>query len=299
MPTSASFASTWATRPSTSASSLAWSTGLPCSWSRSMAPSASPRGMLPACVVKMRAILCCIAGLLTPSGGGRAGERWCPGRAQTRLPPPSKRRLVDLPVGTHEPMLARERLAGEPVRHPVRHQDRREWSEIGRRHVADRMARFLIHHHALRPLHGLDQPFGVLDWALFLGLAGDHEIGHANLVGVALPGDGLAKAVELVLVSDAGHVHEPLLEGRRRLLEDGVAAVLVTHRHRREGADARLVRGEDGAEEGAKAGAGAPDALGIDLGPADEPVDQRLADRRPVLHGEVDDDHGRLVLARA
>ncbi len=38
---------------------------------------------------------------------------------------------------------------------------------------------------------------------------------------------------------------------------------------------------------------------GSTSGRLDEPVDQRLADRRPVLHREVDADHGRLVLAGA
>ena len=104
------------------------------------------------------------------------------------------RRLVDLAVRAHEPVLARERLAGEPVGQPVGDQNRRERPEIGRRHVADRMARFLIDHHLLRSLERLHQPLGMLERAQFLGLAGDAEIGRADLLGVAFPGDGLAES---------------------------------------------------------------------------------------------------------
>src|SRR5262244_2249440 len=56
--------------------------------------------------------------------------------------------------------------------------------------------------------------------------------------------------------------------------------------------------GENGAEEGAEARAGASDALGIDLASVAQPVEERLAGRHPVLHGEVHSDHGRFVLAR-
>src|SRR5215831_9698067 len=139
----------------------------------------------------------------------------------------------------------------------------------------------------------------MLDRAQLLALAGDDEIGRADFLRVAFPGDALAKRVELVLVGDARHVHEPLLEGGRRLLKDGVATGLVAHRHRGEGADARLVGGENGAEERAEARAGAADALGIDLAAAAQPVQQRLAGGHPILHGEVDPDHGCLVLTRS
>src|SRR5262245_2458036 len=196
-------------------------------------------------------------------------------------------------------MLARQRLAREPLRHPVRDQNRRERSEIGGRDVADRMARFLIDHHLLRPLDRLDQPLGMLDRAELLALAGDDEIGHADFLRMAFPGDGLAELIELVLVGDARHVHEPLLEGGRRLLKDGVAAGLVAYRHGGKRADARLMGGEDGAEEGAEARAGASDALGIDLAATAQPVEERLAGRHPVFHGEIHSDHGRFVLARS
>jgi hypothetical protein len=43
-------------------------------------------------------------------------------------------------------MLARKRFAREAIGQPVRDQDRRERSEIGGWDVADRMARFLVHH---------------------------------------------------------------------------------------------------------------------------------------------------------
>src|SRR5262245_15935066 len=105
----------------------------------------------------------------------------------------SERGLVDLSVRAHEPVLARERLAGEPIGQPVRGQDWRERSEIGGRDVADRMARFLVDHHLLRPLHRLDQPLGMLDGAELLAFASDDEIGRADLVGVALPGDALSE----------------------------------------------------------------------------------------------------------
>src|SRR5262245_66060837 len=139
----------------------------------------------------------------------------------------------------------------------------------------------------------------MLDRAQFLAFAGDDEIGRADLVGMALPRDGLAEAVEFVLVGNARHIHETLLERRRRLLEDRVAARLVAYRHGGEGAHARLVRGKDGAEEGPEAGAGAADALGVDLTSAREPVDQRLADRHPGLHRAVDADQWPLILDRA
>src|SRR5262249_16884776 len=110
------------------------------------------------------------------------------------------RRLVDLPVRAHEPMLARKWLACEPPRQPVPGQDGREGSEVGGWHVADRMARFLIDHHLFRSLDRIDQPLGMLDGAQLLALAGDDEIGRADFVRMAFPGDGLAKLVELVLV---------------------------------------------------------------------------------------------------
>src|SRR6516165_11695403 len=116
----------------------------------------------------------------------------------------------------------------------------------------------------------------MLDRAELFALAGDDEIGYADFLRMAFPGDGLAELVELVLVGDARHVHEPLLEGGRRLLEDGVAAGLVAHRHGGEGANARLMGGENGAEEGAEARAGASDALPIDFAAAAQPVDERL-----------------------
>src|SRR6516162_4977595 len=139
----------------------------------------------------------------------------------------------------------------------------------------------------------------MLDRAELLALAGDDEIGHADFLRMAFPGDGFAKLVELLLVGDARHIHEPLLEGGRRLLKDGVATRLVAHRHGGEGADARLVGGENGAEERAEARAGAADALGIDFAAAAQPVQQRLAGRHPVLHGEVYPDQGCLVLTRS
>src|SRR5499427_862940 len=115
----------------------------------------------------------------------------------------------------------------------------------------------------------------MLDRAELLALAGDDEIGRTDFLRMTFPGDGLAKRVELVLVGDARHVHEPLLEGGRRLLKDGVAAGLVAYGHGGKRADARLMGRENGAEEGAEARAGAADALGIDLAAAAQPVAQR------------------------
>src|SRR5262245_65759560 len=63
----------------------------------------------------------------------------------------SKRSLVDLSVRAHEPMLARERLAGEAVGQPVRRQDRRGGPEIGGPDDADRMVRLLVDQHLLPP----------------------------------------------------------------------------------------------------------------------------------------------------
>src|SRR6266487_3113095 len=139
----------------------------------------------------------------------------------------------------------------------------------------------------------------MLERAELLAFAGDDQKGRADLVGMAFPGDGFAEAVKLVLVGDARHIHKAFLEGGRRLLENRVAARLVAHRHSGEGADARLMRGENGAEEGAEARARAADALDVDLRPRAQPVDQRLADRAPALDRKIDPDHGRLVLARS
>jgi len=58
--------------------------------------------------------------------------------------------------------------------------------------------------------------------AQFLRFAGDAQIRHLDLVGVAFPGDLFAERVELVLVGDARHVHEALFEGRRGFLENRV-----------------------------------------------------------------------------
>src|SRR5260370_12452569 len=128
--------------------------------------------------------------------------------------PALKRCLIDLPVRAHEPMLICERLASEPLGHPIRDQDRRERPEIGGRHVADRVPRFLVDHHLLWPLDRFDEPLGMLDGAEFLAFAGNDEERYADFIGVAFPGDGITEAVELVLLSDPPPVHEPLLERR-------------------------------------------------------------------------------------
>ena len=52
----------------------------------------------------------------------------------------------------------------------------------------------------------------MLDGAELLAFAGNDQKGYSNFVGVAFPGHAFAEAVELVLRSDARHVHEPLLE---------------------------------------------------------------------------------------
>src|SRR6266403_973585 len=51
------------------------------------------------------------------------------------------------------------------------------------------------------------EPLGMLDGAEFLAFASNDEERHADFIGVAFPGDGLTKAVELVLLSDPRHVH--------------------------------------------------------------------------------------------
>src|SRR5712691_474168 len=121
----------------------------------------------------------------------------------------------------------------------------------------------------------------MFDRAQLVELAGEAEIGHTNFLGMALPGDGFTEPVELVLVGDAGHIHEALLEGGRGFLKNGVATRLVTHGCDRAGLYARLMGREDRAEEGTKTRARDADALGIELRPRDEPIHDRFADLGP------------------
>ena len=51
------------------------------------------------------------------------------------------------------------------------------------------------------------------------------------------------------------------------------------------------------ASRSASQSARAADALEVDLGASGEPVDQRFADRSPILHREIQAEHRRLVLA--
>src|SRR5262245_33030303 len=67
------------------------------------------------------------------------------------------RPFFDGAVGMYKPVLACERFTGEPIRQPVRHQDRRKRPEICSRYIADRVTRFLIHHHLLGPAETLYQ----------------------------------------------------------------------------------------------------------------------------------------------
>ncbi len=140
-------------------------------------------------------------------------------------------------------------------------------------------------------------PIGMFERTKLFGFAGDAQIWRLDLFGVAFPGDRLAEFVELVLVDDAGHIHEALLERRRRFLKDRVAAGLVTHRHHRASFDARLISSQNSAEQRTEAGAGDGDLRRIELGPRRDPVGERRTGRHPVLHGEVQPDHRRFVLA--
>ena len=69
--------------------------------------------------------------------------------------------------------------------------------EVDRRAGADGVAGILIDHEAARVAHGLEHPLGVHHRAELIPLAGDAEIRHADLLGVALPGQRLAEGVEL------------------------------------------------------------------------------------------------------
>src|SRR6516162_8602357 len=141
----------------------------------------------------------------------------------------SVRRLDDLSRAGDVPMFADKRFAGEPVGEPVGKQNRRKRSEIGSRHIADGMARFLIDHHLLRALERGHQTLGMFERTELFRFAGDAQIGYPDLVCVSFPGDGLAKRVELVLVGDAAHIHESFFESRRGFLKNGLAARLVAH----------------------------------------------------------------------
>jgi hypothetical protein len=55
-------------------------------------------------------------------------------------------------------------------------------SDIGNRHVADRVARFLTDHHLLGPVDRFDQPLGMLDRAQFLAFAGDDEVRYMDFL---------------------------------------------------------------------------------------------------------------------
>src|SRR5215510_10610869 len=93
-------------------------------------------------------------------------RNWIPGSHASRAPRNDRgleRLLVDRAVATHVPLLARERLAGDAIGEPVGDENWRERPEIRCRHVADRMARLLVHHHPLRPLHRCDEAMRVLD----------------------------------------------------------------------------------------------------------------------------------------
>src|SRR5499426_2061643 len=77
------------------------------------------------------------------------------------------------------PLLAGEQLAVQGRRHPVRHEYRRERSEVRRRHVADRVTRVLVDHQPLRPSEYRHQPLGVDEWGELLGFAGETEVRRA------------------------------------------------------------------------------------------------------------------------
>src|SRR5437867_1984358 len=153
------------------------------------------------------------------------------------------RRLRHAPARLDEPALARKGPAREAGVHPVRGQNRRRRPEVGRRNVADRVTRVLVYHELPRALQGLEQALGVLEWAQLVGLARDAQIRHADFLGVSLPGERPAEFVEALLVGESRHVHEALLEGRRRLLEDRVAARLQARGRDGDRAVARLVGG--------------------------------------------------------
>src|SRR5262249_33617175 len=99
-------------------------------------------------------------------------------------------------------MLTDERLASEPIGEPIGKQNRRKRPKIGGRHIADRMARFLVDDHLLRPFERGHQALGMFERTELFRFAGDAQIGYANLVGVSFPSDGLAERIELVLASD-------------------------------------------------------------------------------------------------
>ena len=54
------------------------------------------------------------------------------------------------PGRLHKPALALERFAGKPRHQPIGDEGRREWTEVGRRHVADRMTAFGVDHELAR-----------------------------------------------------------------------------------------------------------------------------------------------------
>jgi len=186
----------------------------------------------------------------------------------------------------------------EAFHHPVGHHGRRIGPEIDRCGGPDGVAGVLVDDKAPRRRHPGQHAFGMHQRAELLGLAGDAQIGHADLLDMALPGQGLPELVEGRLVGEARHVHEALLEGRRGLLEDRMKAGLEAGRIGDTGHDARLVCSDDGGEERAEAVAENADAGGIDLGPRQQPVDHNFADRGPVLHAHREAEQAAFRLAR-
>src|SRR5215475_7970639 len=110
---------------------------------------------------------------------------------------------MDLSARCDVPMFAGQRLAGKTVCHPVGDQNWWERTKVGRWHVSNGMTRLLVDDQLLRTLKRLDQIFGMLKGAQLVPFAGDAEIRHSDLVGVALPGDGLAKFVAFGLLGNA------------------------------------------------------------------------------------------------
>src|SRR5262249_51901754 len=105
------------------------------------------------------------------------------------------------------PALALEWLAGEPGRQPVGDQPGRGRPDTGPRYVADGMAAVGIDHQLARAAHDADHALGVLERAELIGFARDHEVGVADALSMALPGQRLHEGVELGFVGVVRHPH--------------------------------------------------------------------------------------------
>src|SRR4051812_34592932 len=109
-------------------------------------------------------------------------------------------RAADAASAVDVPTLGSERLAVQPVGHPLGYQRARRRAEHDRRPTAHGVTRLRIDDEALGHVEGPNEALGVLQRAQLVRLAGQAEVGAANLLREALPGERLAKLVEGVLV---------------------------------------------------------------------------------------------------